>query len=526
MGQEHTRSSGFRGFSFDTMRHVKTSVSVGLDLRLQDIEDVAVRYRVVRVPEEVRAKVRASRDAIEVIVARGDSGKPVYGVNTGFGALAETRIPADQMRALQRNLIRSHAAGVGPLLGIPAVRAMILLRAQVLALGHSGVREVVLDALVAMLNRKVHPCVPAQGSVGASGDLAPLAHVCLVLIGEGEVLGDDGREYDAGRAMRDAGIEPIVLQAKEGLSLINGTQYITALGALSLCKALRLADAADAAAAMSIEALLGSVVPFDARLHALRAHPGQVQVAARMRDLLAESEIAKSHADCNKVQDPYSLRCTPQVHGATRDALHYACTVIEREANSVTDNPSVFLTDDGADILSGGNFHGQPLGYALDLAAIATAELANISERRIEQLVNPALSCNLTPFLAAPGGMHSGYMIAQVAAASLVSENKVLCHPASVDSIPSSANKEDHVSMASISARKYCSIIENVTQVLGIELLVAASGLDQRAPLKPAKRVAALHAKVREVVAPLTEDRVLYKDIRAASLLVDAGEIR
>ncbi len=507
------------------MRLVNTPVSVGLALTLLDIEDVAVRYREVRVPDDARANVRASRSAIEVIVARGDSGKAVYGVNTGFGALAETRIPADQMRALQQNLIRSHAAGVGALLGVAEVRAMILLRAQVLALGYSGVREEVLDALVAMLNRRVHPCVPSQGSVGASGDLAPLAHVCLALIGEGEVLGEDGREYDAGRAMREASIEPIVLQAKEGLSLINGTQYITALGALSLCKARRLADAADATAAMSIEALLGSVVPFDARLHALRAHPGQAHVAERMRGLLADSEIAESHADCSKVQDPYSLRCTPQVHGATRDALQYAWTVLEREANSVTDNPSVFLTDDGADILSGGNFHGQPLGYALDLAAIATAELANISERRIEQLVNPALSCNLTPFLAAPGGMHSGYMIAQVAAASLVSENKVLCHPASVDSIPSSANKEDHVSMASISARKFVSIVQNVTHVLGIELLVAASGLDQRAPLKPAKRVAALHAKLRAVVAPLTVDRVLYKDMKAASELVATGEI-
>lgn len=504
---------------------MENPVAVGLGITLKDIEDVAVRFREVRVPDEVRAKVRASREAIEAIVARGDSGKPVYGVNTGFGALAETRIPADQMRALQRNLIRSHAAGVGALLGVAEVRAMILLRAQVLALGHSGVRECVLDALVAMLNRRVHPCVPSQGSVGASGDLAPLAHICLALIGEGEVLGEDGREYDAGRAMRESGIEPIELQAKEGLALINGTQYITALGALSLCKAMRLADAADAAAAMSIEALLGSTVPFDARLHALRAHPGQATVAARMRELLADSEIALSHADCSKVQDPYSLRCTPQVHGATRDALHYACTVLEREANSVTDNPSVFLTEDGADILSGGNFHGQPLAYALDLAAIATAELANISERRIEQLVNPALSCNLTPFLAAPGGMHSGYMIAQVAAASLVSENKVLCHPASVDSIPSSANKEDHVSMASISARKYTSVIENVTQVLGIELLVAASGLDQRAPLKPAKRVGKLYDTLRKEVTPLTEDRILYKDIRAAARLVAQGDI-
>lgn len=500
-------------------------VDLGHLLTLSDLEDVALRYREVRVPEDVRNKVRASRAAVDAIVERGDAGKPVYGINTGFGALAETRIPADQVRALQRNLIRSHASGVGPLLDVGSVRAMILLRAQVLALGHSGVRESVLDALAAMLNRRVHPCVPSQGSVGASGDLAPLAHICLALIGEGEVLGEDGREYDAARVMREAGIEPIVLEAKEGLALINGTQFITAVGALALLRAERLADAADVAAAMSIEALLGSTAPFDSRLHALRAHPGQAVVAERLLELLADSEIAASHADCSKVQDPYSLRCSPQVHGATRDALSYAHTVLEREVNSVTDNPSVFLTADGADILSGGNFHGQPLGLALDLAAIATAELANISERRVEQLLNPALSSNLTPFLAAPGGMHSGYMIAQVAAASLVSENKVLCHPASVDSIPSSASKEDHVSMASISARKFTQVVDNVTQALAIELMVAASGVDQRAPLKPAKKVGAAHAKIRAVVEPLGEDRILYKDIRAVAALIRSEQL-
>jgi histidine ammonia-lyase len=359
--------------------------------------------------------------------------------------------------------------------------------------------------------------------VGASGDLAPLAHLALVMIGEGEAE-QGGTLRPGAEALKAAGIAPVVLEAKEGLALINGTQYMASLGTLALLEASRLCTAADIAGAMSLEALKGSSRPFDARLQAARPHPGQEIVAKNLRALLADSEIAESHRDCGKVQDAYSLRCMPQVHGATRDALAWAREVHEREINSVTDNPSVFLVDGGeADLISGGNFHGQPLALALDLAAIAVAELANISERRVEQLVNPALSTGLTPFLAAGSGLHSGFMIAQVASASLVSENKVLAHPASVDSIPSSAGKEDHVSMGSVSAKKLVQVVANVKFALAIEVMTAAAGIDQRRPLKPSKGVAAAQDAVREVVAPMTEDRPLYGDIeRTAGLLTSA----
>jgi histidine ammonia-lyase len=446
-------------------------------------------------------------------------------VNTGFGALSETRISAADIRALQKNLVRSHSTGVGPNLGIPEVRGMMLLRAQVLALGHSGVRATLVDTLAAMLNKGVHPRIPAQGSVGASGDLAPLAHLALAMIGEGEAE-LDGRMMSGGEALAAAGIAPVVLEAKEGLALINGTQYMASLGTLALLDAERLCRAADVAGAMSLEALKGSSRPFDPRLQAARPHAGQAIVAKNMRALLAESEIAESHRDCGKVQDAYSLRCMPQVHGATRDALAWVRGVLEVEINSVTDNPSVFLNPDGsADLISGGNFHGQPLALALDLAAMAVAELANLSERRVEQLVNPALSTGLTPFLAAGSGLHSGFMIAQVASASLVSENKVLAHPASVDSIPSSAGKEDHVSMGSVSARKLAQIVTNVRHALAIEIMTAAAGVDQRRPLKPSTGVAAAQRTVRAVVAEMTEDRPLYGDIEKTVELVISGTL-
>jgi histidine ammonia-lyase len=347
------------------------------------------------------------------------------------------------------------------------------------------------------------------------------------MIGEGEASVKGGPFVEGADALRKAGIEPVVLEAKEGLALINGTQYMAALGTLAILEAERLCTVADIAGAMSLEALKGSSRPFDERLQAARPHPGQAQVANNLRALLSDSEIAESHKDCGKVQDAYSLRCMPQVHGATRDALGFARGVHEREINSVTDNPSVFLTPDGkADIISGGNFHGQPLALALDLAAIAVAELANISERRVEQLVNPALSTGLTPFLAAGSGLHSGFMIAQVASASLVSENKVLCHPASVDSIPSSAGKEDHVSMGSVSARKLLQVVTNVKNALAIEIMTAAAGIDQRRPLKPSRGVVAAQATVRERVTPMTEDRPLYKDIDATASLIDTGKLR
>jgi histidine ammonia-lyase len=507
------------------MVSLEQPVRVGRPLSLVDLEDVALRKRKVVFDDEARVRVERSRAAIDAIAEEGDAAPRVYGVNTGFGALSETRISASDIRALQRNLVRSHSTGVGPSLSAPEVRGMILLRAQVLALGHSGVRAILVDTLVAMLNAGLSPRIPAQGSVGASGDLAPLAHLALAMIGEGEAeIG--GRLLAGAKALEAAGIAPVVLEAKEGLALINGTQYMASLGTLAILEAERLCRAADVAGAMSLEALKGSSRPFDERLQAARPHPGQAVVARNMRALLADSEIAESHRDCGKVQDAYSLRCMPQVHGATRDALAWVRAVHEVEINSVTDNPSVFLDEHGkADLISGGNFHGQPLAIALDLAAIAVAELANISERRVEQLVNPALSTGLTPFLAVGSGLHSGFMIAQVASASLVSENKVLCHPASVDSIPSSAGKEDHVSMGSVSARKLLQVVTNVKHALAIEIMTAAAGIDQRRPLRPSRGVAAAQATVRARVAPMTEDRPLYRDIEAVAEIVAGGEL-
>jgi len=497
-------------------------VLVGESLTLEALEDVARRGRPVALGAEARARMSRSRAAIDAITQAGDAGARVYGVNTGFGALSETRISAADVRQLQKNLVRSHSTGVGPDLGVAQVRGMMLLRGQVLALGHSGVRPELVDVLVAMLNAGVHPRVPSQGSVGASGDLAPLAHLALAMIGEGEARFGSGDFVAGAEAMQQAGVQPIVLEAKEGLSLINGTQFMASAGALALLDAEELCRVADVAGAMSVEALKGSSGPFDPRLQVARPHPGQAVVARNLRTMLAESEIMESHRDCGRVQDAYSLRCMPQVHGASRDALSWVRGVLEREVNSVTDNPSVFLRDDGgADVISGGNFHGQPLALALDLAAMAAAELANVSERRVEQLVNPALSTGLTPFLAPGLGLHSGFMIAQVASASLVSENKVLCHPASVDSIPSSAGKEDHVSMGSISARKFEQVVVNVRNALAIEILTAAAGLDQRSPLSPSRGVAAAHAAVRALVAPLTEDRPLYRDIARVAELIE-----
>jgi histidine ammonia-lyase len=500
-------------------------VFVGRRLSLSDLEDVAVRARPVAFAEEARAKVERSRAAIEAITSAGDAAPNVYGVNTGFGALAETRIGAADVRELQKNLVRSHTTGVGPNLSSAEVRGMMLLRAQVLALGHSGVRGMLVDLLVSMLNKGVHPRIPVQGSVGASGDLAPLAHLALTMIGEGEAQLGDGPMRASADVLREAGITPVVLEAKEGLALINGTQLMASLGTLTLLAAERLCVAADVAGAMSLEALKGSTRPFDERLQAARPHPGQAVVASNLRRLLSDSEIAESHKACSKVQDCYSLRCMPQVHGASRDALAWTRSVLEREINSVTDNPSVFVDRGETEIISGGNFHGQPLALALDLAALAVAELANISERRVEQLVNPALSTGLTPFLAAGSGLHSGFMIAQVTSASLVSENKVLCHPASVDSIPSSAGKEDHVSMGSISAKKLRDIVTNVRVCLAIELMTAAAGVDQRKPLRPSTGVQVALEAVRSKVAPMVADRPLYTDIEAVIELLRSNAL-
>lgn len=476
-------------------------------------------------PPHARARVAAARAFVDRLADAGEDAPNVYGVNTGFGALAETRVAADDIRSLQRNLVRSHACGVGPELSKEVVRAMIALRAQVLAFGHSGVRPAVIELLIAFLDHDVTPRIPAQGSVGASGDLAPLAHLALVLIGEGDAY-HKGRLMTGAEALKTAGLEPIVLEAKEGLALINGTQMMLAIGGLAIVEAENLARHADVIGAMSLEALQGSARPFDVRIHNVRPHPGQATSAENLRALLAGSEIMESHADCHKVQDPYSLRCMPQVHGATRDALLFARQTLEREILAATDNPLIFVDENGgADVISGGNFHGQPLAIALDLVAIATSELANVSERRMEQLVNPAMSSGLPPFLAPRTGLDSGFMMAQVTASALVSENKILSHPASVDSIPSSAGKEDHVSMGSISARKAAQVVDHVRSVLAIEALAAAQGLDLRLPLKPGAGVLRAHTAFRKHVTTLTEDRPLHRDIETVRALIKSNAL-
>ena len=491
-------------------------------LTLEVLAQVARGGRKVAVGERARTAMARSRTVVDKVVAGGDASPAVYGVNTGFGALAEVRISAAEVTRLQQNLVRSHAAGVGTPLPREAVRGMMLLRAAVLATGRSGARIVCCERLCDLLNAGVHPEIPARGSVGASGDLAPLAHLALGMIGEGRAE-YRGELLPAAEALRRAEIQPLVLEAKEGLTLLNGTQHMTAIGGLTVVEAEATARVADIAGALSLEALKGTVRAFDERVVAARPHPGQIAVAKFLRELLVGSAIADSHKNCGKVQDPYSLRCMPQVHGATRDMLGYARTVLEREAGSSTDNPLVFA--DEGEMISGGNFHGQPVALALDAAAIAVAELANISERRIEQLVNPHLSSGLPPFLAPDSGLNSGFMIAQVSAAALVSENKVLAHPASVDSIPSSAGREDHVSMGATAALKLATIHDHVRTVLAIELLCAAQGIDLRRPLTTTGPLEAVHAAIRKHVPPMMVDRPLAPDIEAVRSLIDNGTL-
>jgi histidine ammonia-lyase len=459
---------------------------------------------VVRLAPAALAGLTASRQVIEQALA---SGKAVYGVNTGFGALSGVRIPDDQLAALQKNLVRSHAAGAGQPLAAPVVRAMMLLRANTLAKGVSGVRPVVVETLLALLNAGIVPVIPQQGSLGASGDLAPLAHLTLVLMGEGEAW-VDGQCLPGAEALALKNIAPLTLEAKEGLALLNGTQMMTALGCLALRDAEQLADVADLAGAMTIEAVRGSHQPFDEAIVNVRPHAGHRVSAARIRHLLAGSDIAPAHRDCAKVQDPYSLRCIPQVHGASRDALAYLRQVLSVEVNAATDNPLVF--PDGK-IVSQGNFHGQPVAMALDFAAIAVAELASIAERRIDKLMNPVFS-DLPAFLvpeSTRAGLQSGLMIVHYTAASLVSENKTLSHPAVVDSIPTSNDKEDHVSMGGWAARKLAKIIENTRWVLAAELVCAAQGLEFRDGLQPGTGVWKAYQHLRQTVPPLTDDRSL-----------------
>ncbi|MEK6975468.1 MAG: histidine ammonia-lyase [Candidatus Thermoplasmatota archaeon] len=491
----------------------------GSSLMIPDLVAVARAGATVKVDPKAWKGVDASRKVVDALVAKGEV---AYGITTGFGEFAHVTIEPSQVRDLQRNLLMSHAVGVGVPLSRDVVRAMMLIRANTLLRGHSGVRRIVIERLVAMLNKDLVPVVPSRGSVGSSGDLCPLAHMALPLIGLG-TLDVGGKAVRAAKALKDAGIAPLVLEAKEGLALINGTQMMAAIGALSVHDASGLLQDAQVTAAMSVEALLGSVAPFDDRVHALRPHAGQRTVAANLRALTAKSEVVKSHEGCDRVQDAYSLRCTPQVLGPVRDTIENARAMLEVEVNSVTDNPLVF--PDGT-ILSQGNFHGEILAFHLDFLAIAVSELASLAERRTERLVNPDLSEGLKPFLVDSGGLNSGFMIAQYTSAALVSENKVLCHPASVDSIPTSANQEDHNSMGSIAALKLLQVITNARSVIAIEALCAAQALDYKAPLKPGKGSAAAQKRIRKDIPRLDRDRILSDDVGTMSSLLEGGALR
>ncbi len=479
----------------------------GQSLTLADVAAVAVDRAPVALAESARARIATTQAVVADLVRQN---AVVYGVTTGFGKLSDVAIPPARLAELQVNLVRSHSAGVGPLLPEREVRAMMLLRANVISKGYSGARAALAELLIGMLNAGLYPPVPEQGSVGASGDLAALAHLALSLIGEGELRRGESRG-PAADMLRAAGLAPVVLGPKEGLTLINGTQAHTAIAALAMRDATQLWRVAHAAGAMTVDALLGTPVAFDERIQAVRGQHGQATSARLMRDLLEGSEIRESHRFGDpRVQDAYSLRCIPQVHGPVLDAMEFAGGLVSRELNAATDNPLVF--DDGT-LLSGGNFHGQAVAMALDVLAIALTNLATMSERRIDRLVHPDLNQGLPPFLSPDAGVNSGFMMAQVTAAALASECKVLAHPASVDTIPTDGSKEDVVPMAMTAAVKLRRVVENVRHVLAIELMCAAQGLDCRAPLKPGRGAAAAHRAVRALVAPLAGDRVLAGDI-------------
>jgi len=490
----------------------------GESLTLEEVAKVAHSLAKVELSEEASRRVAEGRRVVEDKL-KGE--EPVYGVNTGFGQLCEVRIPAEKVEELQVNLLRSHAAGVGEILDEESVRAVMVLMANNLAKGYSGISSETLQALIDMINKGVYPLVPIQGSVGASGDLAPLSHLSLVLIGEGEAI-FKGIRLSGGDALREAELKPIKLGAKEGLSLINGCQFSAGVGAMTILAGERCCRIADIAGALSFEALLGDIRAFDERIHQARPHPGQMTVAGNFRRLLADSLRVKSGNRREKTQDCYSLRCLPQVHGAVRDALSFVRGVLEREINSATDNPMVFAGE--GEIISGGNFHGEPLALALDFMGLGLSELANISERRVERLLNPKLS-GLPPALVQECGLNSGLMMVQLTAASLVSENKVLAHPASVDSIPTSAGKEDHVSMCPIAANKGRKILDNLLRVLAIELICGAQGLDLRRPLQSSPVLEGVHQVVRSRVEFLTHDRELHKDIEAVVELIKGDEL-
>ncbi|HEV3393304.1 MAG TPA: histidine ammonia-lyase [Chthoniobacterales bacterium] len=491
----------------------------GQALSLSEVAGVAYGDERVQIASAARKRMTASRKVIDGIVARDSV---VYGVNTGFGKLADMRIPHEEIGALQLNLVRSHACGIGPLLSEAEVRAMMLLRGNVLALGFSGIRPEVVELLCEMLNHRVHPVVPEKGSVGASGDLAPLAHLALSLIGEGEAF-LDGKRKESADALKRVKLKPVKLAAKEGLALLNGTQAMHAVGGLSILRAERLTNLADVAGAMTLEGLRDTPAAFDPRLHAARPHAGQKAAAAHLRSLLKTSEIRESHRKNDpRVQDAYSIRCMPQVHGAVRDVIAHCERILEIESASATDNPLVFA--ESGDVISGGNFHGAPLAFAFDYTAIALTDLMNISERRIDRLTNPDKSEGLPAFLAPKPGVESGFMIAQVAAASLVSEARVLAHPASSDNVTTSGGKEDHVSMGMTGALKLRSIVDLAENLLAIELLAGAEALEHRHPLKAGKGVERAFRLVREVAPRLMTDRSLSGDIARVAEMIRVGK--
>ncbi len=530
----------------------------GNDLTTDELREVVYERRAVLLDPDARERCARAREVVEELL---EGERAAYAINTGVGKLSEVRIAPEQIAALQVNLLRSHAAGVGEPLAETETRALMLLRANSLAKGFSGVRPALMDTLCEMLNRGVHPVVPSRGSVGASGDLAPLAHLALVMIGEGEVhfhenpaAGHELRNaarVSGGEALSRAGIQPLVLEAKEAISLINGTQAMLAVGVLALLEAETLADTADVVGALSLDALRGTDVAFDARIHRARPHAGQLRSAENLRRMLQDSQIRESHRDCQRVQDAYSLRCMPQVHGAVRDTVAWCRQVLETEMNSAVDNPLVFpaateraasaagvaarpgaagLHEGGratasGEVLSGGNFHGEPLAFALDFLGIALAALGGISERRVERLVNPALNEGLPAFLAPEAGLHSGLMMAQVTAAALVSENKVLAHPASVDSITTSGNKEDYVSMGMTAALKLKQILANTRTVLAIEAVSAAQALDFLAPLKTSARGQAACAAIRAASPAMAEDRSLAGDFERVAKTIAEGKV-
>jgi histidine ammonia-lyase len=488
----------------------------GNTLTLEQLVAIADDYAEVGVTADARARVLAARAVVD---ARAAGDTPVYGINTGFGSFAETRIDRDDLAQLQVNLVRSHAAGVDTPLPVRAVRAAMALRANVLAKGYSGIRLETLETLIAALNRRVHPRVPSRGSVGASGDLAPLAHIALALIGEGDVW--DGRQATpAAGALRAAGLTPVTLGAKEGLALINGTQVSTAVAALALAGAERLARSADVTAALSIDALRGSVHPFEPRIHAARPFPGQGASADNLTRLITGSEINAAHVNCGRVQDAYSMRCAPQVHGAAREALTWVRHIIAIEMNAATDNPMVFA--DADEIVSGGNFHGAPVAIASDVMVLSLAQLATISERRSERLVNPALS-GLPAFLTRHGGLQSGLMIAQVTAAAVTSEIKTMSYPASVDTIPTSANQEDHVSMSMAASLKAERALQLARHVMAVEVLCACQAIDLLAPLVTSAPLARVHAAVRAHVPALVDDRPSAPDLDQIAEMIRSG---